>query len=137
MKRDGENNNVALMETEDGTLPESEQEPAEGSVMMVDEVFNENDSQKLNGLQFNLRKKKIVFGGLPHKCNKVIGNPLKKNSLITKLYQCMMVQKKKLVRFGNHLRIPKVHCLFRQIKQRKTLVPATGNPSVRKSVLGH
>ncbi len=57
MKCDGENNNVDLMETEDGALPESEQEPAEGSVMMVDEVFNENNSQKLNGLQFNLRKK--------------------------------------------------------------------------------
>jgi hypothetical protein len=61
MKCDGENNNVTMMETEDGALPESEQEPAEGSVMMVDEVFNENDSQKLNGLQFNLRKKKIVL----------------------------------------------------------------------------
>jgi hypothetical protein len=43
--------------------------------MMVDEVFNENNSQELNGLQFNLRKKKIVFGGLPYKCNKVIGDP--------------------------------------------------------------
>ncbi len=49
------------METEDGALPESEQEPAEGGIMMVDEVFYENNSQELNGLQFNLRKKKIVF----------------------------------------------------------------------------
>jgi hypothetical protein len=54
MKCDGENNNVGLMENEDGALPGSEQDPAEDSVMMVDEVFNENDSQKLNGLQFNL-----------------------------------------------------------------------------------
>jgi hypothetical protein len=43
MKCDGDNNFVALMETEDGALPKSEQEPAEGSVMMVDEVFNQND----------------------------------------------------------------------------------------------
>ena len=57
MKCDVENNNRAMMETKDGALPESEQEPAEGSVIMVDEVFNENNSQKLNGLQFNLRKK--------------------------------------------------------------------------------
>jgi hypothetical protein len=49
-------NNVGLMETEDGSLPESEQEPAEGGIMMVDEMFNENDSQELNGLQFNLMK---------------------------------------------------------------------------------
>ncbi len=96
MKCDGETNNVAMMETKDGALPESEQEPAEGSVMMVDEVFNEKDSQKLNSVQFNLRKKKIVFGGLPYKCNKVIGDPLKKNSLNTKLYQCMMVREKKV-----------------------------------------
>jgi hypothetical protein len=38
MKCDGENNNVGLMETEDEALPKSEQEPAEGGIMMVDEV---------------------------------------------------------------------------------------------------
>jgi hypothetical protein len=50
MKCDRENSNVGLMETEDRALPESEQEPAEWSVMVADEVFIENDSQKLNGL---------------------------------------------------------------------------------------
>jgi hypothetical protein len=94
IKCDRENNNVGLMESEDGALPESEQEPAEGGIMMVDEVFNENNSQELNSLQFTQRKKKIFFGGLPYKCNKVIGDPLKKNSLINKLYQCMMVREK-------------------------------------------
>ncbi len=40
----------------------------------------------------------------------------------------MMVRGKKLVRSGNHLRFPNVHWRFRQIKQRKTLGPATGRP---------
>jgi hypothetical protein len=48
MKCDGENNHLGLMETEDGALLESEQEPAEGGIMMVDEVFSENNSQELS-----------------------------------------------------------------------------------------
>jgi hypothetical protein len=61
MKCDEENNNAGLMETEDGALSESEQEPAEGGIMMVNEVFNGNDSQELNGLHFNLRKKNCFW----------------------------------------------------------------------------
>jgi hypothetical protein len=59
MKCDGENNNVGLMETDDGALPKSEQEPAEGSVMIVDEVFNDNDSQE---------KRQLSAGQIFHIC---------------------------------------------------------------------
>ena len=40
---------------------------------------------------WNLKKKKIFFGGRPYKCNKVKGGPEKKGSIITKYYSCQMV----------------------------------------------
>ena len=43
------------------------------------------------GDQWNLKKKKIFFGGRPYKCNKVKGDPEKKGSIITKYYSCQMV----------------------------------------------
>ncbi len=43
------------------------------------------------GNQWNLKKKKIFFGGRPYKCNKVKGGPEKKGSIITKYYSCQMV----------------------------------------------
>jgi hypothetical protein len=43
------------------------------------------------GDQWNVSRKKIVFGGIPYTCNKVIGDNTKKGNTITKYYCCGMV----------------------------------------------
>ena len=43
------------------------------------------------GDQWNVSRKKIVFGGIPYTCNKVIGDNTKKGNAITKYYCCGMV----------------------------------------------
>ena len=53
--------------------------------------FVENIQVDIIGDQWNLKKKKIFFGGRPYKCNKVRGGPEKKGSTITKYYSCQMV----------------------------------------------
>jgi hypothetical protein len=48
-----------------------------------------------HGDQFNLSRKKIIFGGQSYKCNKVVGDPSKKGT-IPKHYQYSMVLEKKV-----------------------------------------
>ena len=73
--------------------------PIEYQIEVVDYIMGDSEPMDdtsstpvdIIGDQWNLKKKKIFFGGHPYKCNKVRGDPEKKGSTIIKYYSCQMV----------------------------------------------
>jgi len=102
----------------------------------MDDAYS-TQQDNIIGDQWNRNRKKILFGGRPYKCNKVIGDPAKKGSTITKYYWCQMVLFNREGARWKPLQLPKGSLVVPKVKTDTALTYKSCKGTLRGSFSMH